>query len=271
MPSASSLTPDSRFMGLFVGPKHSGKTAAAASFYFPDNSQNVLFEEFDGRIRGLLGCPWLDLKRIEYNYFPPFSGENRKTVMERLNAELDVLQIKCRKDNPYTTLVLDSLTSMTACFIADSVPLTHAGGKGKSLGTLNMAGPEDYGFEATATSQVMAFLRSVPIKNVIVIAHVVDRFGKANPDDSYSESIVVGEKLSIRDKIAANSMIYFDHIFRFNRKMQGNKERFYVRFKSDFACTSFQSMPDGEIEITGKPFYPLMLSYANEGMTKAVA
>jgi hypothetical protein len=107
----------------------------------------------------------------------------------------------------------------------------------------------------------MAFLRSLPIPFVIVNAHIVDKFGKADPDDSYSESVVVGEKLSIRDKIGANIGIYFDHIFRFERRMVGLHEHFFVRFRSSLACTSYPELPSGEVDITGKSFHEVLKGY----------
>jgi hypothetical protein len=251
-------------MAMFIGPKHSGKTVAACSFIEPDKMVKVF--DFDGRIRGLLGAPWIDRSKIDYEYYPPKTPD--KTTMERVNNDFEVLQIQCQDGkSPYGTVILDSLTSQTSALIADAIPLTHANRKGKNIGTVAMAGPEDYGYESTGTDQIMRFLRSLPIKNVILTAHIVDRIGKLVPDDDFSERGVIGEKLSVRDKIGTNTMIYFDHIFRFDRKMVGGRERFFVKFISDIACTSFENMPTGEIDITGKPFNSLMLELANKGMS----
>jgi hypothetical protein len=270
MPLASNLAPDKRFVGMFVGPKHSGKTVAACSFVSLDplsnNKKLIKVFDFDGRIRGLLGAPWIDRSIVDYTYFEPRTGTGQKTAFERVNTECELLLANASR---YGTVIADSLTAETFAFLQDAIPLTHlktneSGQKrevGKKLGTMHMPGPEDYGFEANGTYQFLAFLRSLPIQNIIVTAHLVDRFGKPpKPDgsgpDPYAESVVIGEKLSIRDKIAANSLIYFDHIFRFERRMNyGQKERFFVRFKSDFACTSYPGLPDTEIEITGKDFY----------------
>ncbi len=122
-----------------------------------------------------------------------------------------------------------------------------------------MAGPEEYGYEATGTYAIMAFMRSLPIPNVIVTAHVVDRYGKpmgANGKvDSYAESVVIGQKLSLRDKIGANVPSYFDHIFEFDKREVGDSVKYFVRFRSSLARTSFEKLPDGWIDITGKDFY----------------
>lgn len=267
MPSATSLSPESRFVALFIGPKHSGKTVAACSFIdeaSKKEGKRVYDFDFDGRIRGLLDAPY-DISHVEYDYYPPRAGKLGVPFFTKVNDRCDVIQQQCSVGMcPYETLVTDSLTSECQGLLSDAIPLTHqgqnrAGGqKGKFMGALAMAGPEDYGFEATGTYQFLAFLRSVPIKNIIVTAHVVDKFGKADPDDKYSESIVVGEKLSIRDKIGANVGIYFDHIFRFDRRMVGGQERFFVKFRSDIACTSYPNLPVGELDISGRSFYQVL-------------
>lgn len=254
MPSAENLTPESRFVGLFIGPSGSGKTVASCSFPHP-----ILVWDFDDRISGIDGAAWINRKGIEYKRFPPrLRGSDSNFT--RLNDECEGLLAAASVGQcPYKTLVLDSLTSLTFAFLCDAVPLTHIGGKGKKLGTLNMPGPEDYGFEANGTYQVLAFLRSIPIPNIIVSAHVIDRYGRLDPSDNYSERVVVGEKISLRDKISENSQIYFNHIFRFDKQMAGDQERFFVQFRSDLARTTYKELPNGKTEVTGKDFYQYLM------------
>lgn len=260
MPSAEQLTPESRFFALFVGPKHSGKTVAACSIRSgaeTDNPGRVSVEDFDGRIRGILGAPWINKKNLSYDFYPP----KLKGMVEKIETKFQGWLVAAEQGQPIPeTEIIDSITAECLAMIQQSLPITHAKdqsgkSKGKTLGGIFMPGPEDYGMEASATYSIMAFLRSIPIKNVIVTAHTIDRFGKSDPDDPYSESIVVGEKLSIRDKIGENIKIYFDHIFRFDRRVAFGEEKFYVKFRSDLACTSYAALPSGEIDITGKDFY----------------
>jgi hypothetical protein len=254
MPSASSLKPDGRFLGLFVGPTKCGKTVAECSFPGP-----IRVFDFDGRIRGILGAPWINKDEIEYTYYPPRVGANNTPTYQKINEDLEALLVMCNTGRcNFKTVILDSLTSETYAMLCDAVALT----KGKMIGTTKMAGPEDYGFEATNTYNIISFLRSLPIPNILVSAHVVDRFGKADPSDKYSETIVVGEKLSVRDKIGENVGIYFDHCFRFDREVVGNQEKFYVQFRSELASTSFEKLPFGKVDITGKPFYQELMRLA---------
>lgn len=272
MPNAGELTPEGRIMALLVGPKHSGKTVAACSFK-EDPKKRTFDFDFDGRIRGILGAPWIDKSRIDYQYYPPRVGSNQKHLYEKINDDCEVMMVNYSMGRcPYETIIADSLTAETFGLLVDSIPLTHAkktesGAErqvGKRIGTMMMAGPEDYGFEATGTYNFLAFIRSFPAKYVMVTAHTVDKYGKADPNDPYSESIITGEKLSLRDKIGTNIGIYFDHVFRFDRRMVGNEERYFVRFRSSIACTSFAQLPNGEIDITGKDFHEVLKGYLNK-------
>jgi hypothetical protein len=248
VPKASDLQPGNRFVGLFIGPKHSGKTVAACSF--PQPLENW---DFDGRINGLLGAPWIDRAKITYDSFPP----REQGLIDRINKKCDNAFILAGTSQFDTkSIVLDSITSECIAMITQAKGLTHIDSKkGRFIGPVAMAGPDDYNFESTTAFNLLAFFRSIPVRNVIVTGHTIDKYGKINPDDPYSESIVIGEKLALRDKIAAGIGIYFDHIFRFDRRIIEGKERFFVKFRSELACTSYSELPDGEIDITGKHFY----------------
>lgn len=272
MPNASDLAPGKRFVGLFVGPKHSGKTVAACSF--PQPIENF---DFDGRINGILGAPWIDRSKIRYDYFPP----REAGLVNRINKKCETMLVMAGTSQFDTkTIIMDSLTSECIAMVSQGLMLTHNDDgkkKGRYIGAVAMAGPDDYNFEARTAYDMMAFLKSLPVQNLIVSAHVIDRYAKpldrdGNPDP-YAESVVIGEKLSVRDKIGANIGIYFDHIFRFNRRIVNGSEKFYVQFRGEIACTSFASLPNGEIDITGKHFYNeiLMPYFKKEGIPQDVA
>lgn len=268
MPSADNLTPESRFMALFVGPKHSGKTVAACSWR---TNKRVKVLDADGRIRGILATPWIDKSNIDYDYFPPRVAGSNDTFFNRVNTDLEALLTLIGSGrSPYETYVCDSATAFCKNLILDAIPLTHAEGKGKKLGTLNMAGPEDYSFESRGMDSYLSFLRSLPI-NVIMTAHLIDKYDKPMIVDAkgraykdiYADSVIVGEKLSLRDRIGTNIQIYFDHIFRFDREMIQGEERFFVEYISDIACTSFSSLKPGRYDITGKNFREFTLNLTN--------
>lgn len=257
-------------MALFVGPKHSGKTVAACSWRDLSKGKKIKVLDGDGRIRGLLGAPWIDPSSIDYDYFPPKTASDKAAYyfFESVNKDLEYLITEVRQGkSPYETYVCDSATTFCKNLIIDALPMTHEKDKGKKIGSLNMAGPEDYGFESTGLDSYLTFLRALPI-NVIMTAHIVPRFDKprlpSGAKDTYADSIIVGDKLSLRDKIGVNIANYFDHIFQFERKVEGGKEKFFVEYIGDFACTSFPGMPVGQLEITGKNFRDYTLELANK-------
>lgn len=268
MPSAEILSEEFRFMGLFVGPKHSGKTVALASFPKP---MEIL--DFDGRVRGILGAPWIDRKGISYEPYSPLQKDLVKTIDQKLTS---YQQLSIASQFHLKTGVIDSLTAEAYAFLTQGIKVTHEAkdkggeGRGRYLGKVAMAGPEEYGYEAQTMYDVLAAYRSLPIPNVIATAHIVDKYGKEDPNDKYSPTVIVGEKLSLRDKIGVNVAIYFDHIFRFNREMSNGREKFTVQFRGDFACTSYASLPHGVHDITGLNFYDFMMSFIknkeNEGL-----
>lgn len=263
MPSATNLTPDRRFKALFVGPGKCGKTSAACSFMTKGSDKRVKVLDCDGRINGLLGSPWVDRSRIDYDYFPPRIADNPSPYFMRVNESLDSMLVDFKNNkNMYETYVGDSLTAHCQNLVFDCIPMTHAGGKGNKIGAMNVTGVEEFKFESNGAASYLAFLRSIPI-NVIVTAHIVPKWGKPPGGNPYSDNIIIGEELSIRPKISAASSIYFDHIFRFDRKIINDEQRFFVEFISDIACTSFPNLKPGKYDITGFSFYDELMKLIN--------
>lgn len=251
MSDASTLTPEDRFIGLFIGRSGSGKKAAACTFPHP-----IKYLDFDGRIRGLLGCPWIERKGIDYKFYPPRSPQG-SSVFKTLNDDLEVMQIQANTGQlPFKTLILASLTGESIAFLNEAVPLTHNASKGKKIGILNMAGPEDYGFQSTAMHGVMSFLRSLPYVNIIVTAHIIPRFGKPPGDDNqYAEKVEIGERLALTDKLSETMPAFFDNIIRFSKVENGDKTLYFARFRGDMPRTTFASLPDGDVNVTGTNFW----------------
>jgi hypothetical protein len=251
MPSGSDLTAADRAMILCIGPSGTGKTGFECSY----NDEETYVFDFDGRIRGILGCPWVNRSKITYESYPP----RLPNLLQKIDQKCEGFLISAQQGQMmYKNIVLDSLTSETFAMLSQAIQLTHSptggkdGKKGKYIGTTPMADPGDYGFEATNTYNILSCLRSIPGVNVFVSAHVVKEYGKSNPDDPYSPSIVIGEKLSLRDKISENIQIYFDHIFQFRKTEIDDEIRYYIKFKGDIARTVFIEAPNGWVDFTGK-------------------
>ena len=257
MPKLIDRVPENRFIALFVGRSGTGKTVAELSFAKP-----LHVNDFDLRIGGGQ-VSWLDMNGITYDPWPP----RQAALIPELNKKLESLLAQSKLAG-YTdllpkTYVTDSITNMTYAFICQSIPLTHRPGdakdgkKGKWIGPVAAPGPEDYGLEANASYDYVSFLKTLPLTNVILSAHYIDVFGKADPDDPYSANVVIGKKLSIRDKIGENILTHMDHVFEFEREIN----KYFVRFRGELARTAYEWLPDGRVEWTKKNFYELMMSF----------
>jgi hypothetical protein len=252
-------------MGLFVGPSGDGKKCAAATF---SKLGPLVYLDFDMRIRGLLGCSWVDRTNIDYNSYPT---KNDVTVFERLNKDLDQLYNSWRAGQcKYKTIVLSSITGASRGLLQDSLTITYKGQDGRmkdisrTLGPLKIAGMENFRFINNGVMQILSFLQSLPL-NIIVIGHTVPVFEAKDPDDPFSERVAVGHKLAMSDTLGALIPGLFDNVFRFERKITGSgnsvKIKFMVEFRGQLSRTTYNSLPDGQIDITGKNFYDLIQGY----------
>ena len=299
MPSLDNLSPDGKFMGLWIGRSGTGKKVAFASFPKP-----ILFLDFDGRIRGLTGASWLDLKGMgDVISFPPKPKQD-DYIYQKVNNELEKIQGQVNIGMcPYKSLYVGSITGAAFGFLQDGSILTHQIKSGKTMGAkmgpLNMTGPQDYRFQNNAAKQTLAFLRFLRehptgIPNIVVAAHVINRWGKPGTSEEeiekqveagrdtkkiiedvkdefqYDSNIVIGEKLSLTEQLAEDIPIYFDHIFKFEKEMQlGNPEpQHFVQFRSEIARTSFAKLPSGRVNITGKSFFEGMMRMAGFEVAK---
>lgn len=249
---------EQKFFGLFVGRSGDGKSVAAASFPRP-----MMILDFDFRIQGVAGgatnkC-YENLTGIDYDQF----NARTKAGYEKFDSLLVSWDQQRQSGSfPYKTVVIDSLFSMARVFIAAS----HALQKGKTIGTLRMSGPGDYGFEVSATHQVFDFLRMLPC-HVIASAHIIDKYGKIDKDDPYSPNEVKGEKLTVRDQLGESVQAYFDNVFRFSRDVANNKLYYRVEFATDLAKNAYGIGP-GTHDITNKNFYNYLQEKINNPTSK---
>lgn len=242
-------------MGLFIGRSGHGKSAAAYSFPKP---MKVL--DLDGRLEGGL-VEWNkkeEFDQIDYTYFPP--RPHNTTTFAELNNLFQVLDIQCRTNqNKFKTLVVDSLTWVANDLLIDSLPLTHEGGKGLKVGGMNVSGPDDYRFQSSGIVQILSFLRSLPIPNIIVTAHVVNKWGRKKDQngkvlDPYGPSEIIGEQLALTDKVAETAPTPFDNVFKFEKVDGGSQMNYFVEMEGELTRNTFGA-PYGNHNITKVNFY----------------
>lgn len=237
----TNLTPEGRFFGMFIGRSKSGKDYAAASFPKP-----MRYFDFDGRARGMLAAGTVvdDLDQVDVTYYPPRMGTDK--LIDELNLiEMSIATNSCA----YRTIYISSLMALARVAIGEAIQVT----KGKMIHTQKIAGMEDYQYEYNRVWTIVDFLKSLPL-NIILSAHIVNKFGKLDPSAQYSETGVVGEQLSIRDKLGENILTQFNEVYRFEREGEGHNMRFSVKFRTDMANTAYQELPDQQ-NVTNKNFY----------------
>ena len=270
MPFVDELKLGSKLFALFVSRSGAGKTTATASFPEP----NIL--DFDGRIRGLINSQHIYKQRIYFEQFLPPKG------WDDIDKEIDKLDIKfqtnTQADSFYqSTLVIDSSTTFCNLMVNESLNIQTGGKyikKDSSKKGLKIADYRDYNYEASAAYQFLNSLRSMMNRtNIIVTCHIAPRFGKPPMRDTKGEiehaidgteipnfladNVEIGEKLSLRDKIEYNSLVFFDEVYRFEKRMEEVNGKmvstFWVNFDTDLARSAIGLK--GEHDITGKNFY----------------
>lgn len=250
MPTLENLSLNPRIFALHVSRSGDGKSDAAASYPGPFHQL-----DFDGRHESLLSKVQprgpLSPKDVSFDRFYIKNG------YEPLQDKLDTFEaLRMSRQFPYGTVELASVTSFMRALIVSS----HKLQKGKMVGKLRMSGPGDFNFEVTGLAQLIDQLDILPC-NVVVSAHVIDKWGKPNtghPEkDMYAANEITGEKINLRDQPGEVLLSLFSNVFRFSRKPVGNTMKYYVNFATDMAKNSY-GIPPGEHDITGKQFYPFL-------------
>lgn len=242
---ASDYKPDQRIFAMFVARSGDGKSTAAASFPGP-----VMDLDFDNRFAGIAGAIEQKIYPADGIEYTPFNPRGGWDPVDKMLQQWEMWRISGQF--PYKTVIIDSLTSFTRLLVVAS----HKAQQGKMIGNLRVSGPGDFNFEAAGTHQFFDYLRTFPC-NVICSAHIVDKYGKLNKNDQYSETGIIGEKLSIRDNLGENVQTYFDDVYRFERRVYGGKTQFSVNFSTDLAKNKW-GIPPGDHDITGKNFYQFL-------------
>jgi hypothetical protein len=252
MPLLENVDHSKRSTTLLVGRSGAGKTPAGISWPKP---MKVI--DLDGRIRAVSACPWVDVKDVDYSYIP--SRVNKGTVYDLINQEFEVIDILCRTNqNNFQTLFIDSLTWEAADLLIDAMGLTHGSGskgesKGRTLGSLDMSGPEDFKFQLTGMINTLAWLKTLPIPHIVASAHIIPRW-KPDPNNKYGDKIEEGERVEGTDKIGEKIPSIFDNVYRLENESTENNKKFTFQAWTDLARTVYP-IPIGKHDFTGKNFY----------------
>jgi hypothetical protein len=248
-----------RFMGLFISDNGNGKTVAAASFPGP-----IKFYDFDGRMQPVkLFYP--TRKDIEYDIVgienhPPTATYPGCISFMDFAREFENLQDRC----PWGTVVVDSITALTATSVGFQLGIKSKEGKGKKLSSgIQVPSWDEFNGETSVVQQILDIAKILPC-NVIFTAHPVDKSVDAG-----------GGTLKKARSIAAYGTktpslvpIYFNEIYQFGIEPPLAPDQPAQRFiltqptGKDMAKTALPLPP--RIDITGKPLYPILQKYCKD-------
>lgn len=250
---------DSRFFGMFISRSGDGKSTAGASFAEAGPYINL---DFDLRARGIVGSVGQNIisgERVFYEEFSPLKG------YDPLDKFLEMQLAKYRSTGKpdYVTFQISSLFTLSRMIKNTSHEIQGGKFLGKGSIKIRMDGPGDFNMEVSVTHQLFDYFRMFP-SNIILDAHLIDRYGKPDPKPGMSESEmdalkyapneVKGTKLNVRDAYGESVLSYFDNVFVFSREAWGNQMKYFVEFSTDMAKNTF-GVPPGKHDITGKSFY----------------
>ena len=253
-------------MALFISDNGNGKTVAAGSFPGP-----IKFYDFDGRLQPLkLFYP--TRKDITYDIVgieaqrPSGNFPGCISFMD-FAKEYEELQDRC----PWETVVVDSITALTATAVGFQLGIKSKEGKGKKLSSgIQVPSWDEFNGETSVVQQILDVSKILPC-NVVFTAHPVDKSIDAG-----------GGTLKKARSIAAYGTktpslvpIYFNEIYQFGVEPPTAPDQPSQRFiltqptGKDMAKTALPLPP--RIDITNKPLYPILKRYCEEHNIKLQA
>ncbi len=279
MPNANLLKPDNNIHALLIGKSGCGKTGAAVSF--PGKSYVL---DFDDRIRGIMGCPFLDQKikngEVEWATILPYESGGPKTQgLAEVYKQLEIVDAKVNAKQ-VDTVILDSVSSMVRFFVNESVNRSLAtSGKGSSLnhfkiGEAVMAGKPDHNYAATCIANVIYENMKSWRCNIFISSHFKDRIVPAPTPEDPERTIVTGQVLKAPGQLSEEIPSWFNETWEFTKdaSVTSQPPRYYVNFQSGIAKTTFRVSTDSKVvtandavpfklDITGRSLYECLKPY----------
>jgi hypothetical protein len=259
MPNIKTKKVGGLFRGLFVGDPGTGKTVAAGSFPGP-----MKIYDFDDRIDPLLSFyPFRE--DIEYITVVSTESERKDTItfIEFCREFMD-LQDRC----PWETVVLDSLTSMSACCVLYALDIN--GEFNLKKGKLPRPQFDEYKGETATMLKIMEVCKSLPC-HVIATAHPIRKLEVTVPGDLESLRTIYsltgyGTKTPSFIPIYFNEMYYF---YNQSSSQLGMKPKRFITTVANGDISAKTALPIPPIiDVTDKPLYNVLQKYLEEHKLK---
>lgn len=218
-----------------------GKTVAAASYPKP-----IKFFDLDQRIDSLIkNFPGDAGKGIEYEQYGPYDFQRFWDGIQKLK----------QGDNPYKTVVLDSLTALARMTINFSIDLRGKSGgrkKGLTIGNVPMMDVSDFNAESSLLAHVIAIFRATN-SHFILNAHLVETKHMVGVGEDAHEE-VKQRVVTAGKTIAAEIPGYFNERYYIEKKADLNGYRYFCYTVNRNGVDTQTNLPlPPEIEFTMKP------------------
>lgn len=239
---------------MFKGEPGTRKSTCALSYpgpqYWISTDQKMEALELPAKQWGLWGK-----NHIQYDDYADWDGPESKLKQFKLNC-------------PFKTIVVDSVTSIGDNMNMQTIKGKRAEGMGKRIGSIYVAGLEEYNAEASAFRDMMAMLKDIHKYhkvNIILIAHVV---GQRKDDDKnklthHSRVIITGgDKISGKIASLMTEVYHFDVRPGFAETDEGEYGLFTSHTGNDYARTSLPL--DRKITFNNEPLYERWIAPAQK-------
>jgi hypothetical protein len=237
---------DKNFRALFVGPTGRGKTIAACSF-----PGRTLILDFDNRYKPVIDWYPDRLAEIDVELVTPHNFESDFRPL--INRLVDL--------NPYTNIIVDSITSMSTTAIVMQMIFKGAGVGKVTKGGVTVPSWDEFNGEAMILTQLLEVLKSLKC-NLFVTAHPITKTAIEGTKSVKSTSII-----SFGTKLGPMIPGYFDEVYHFDYEMDINsgkppKRYVYTSPTSDWpeSKTAIKGMPM-KLDITGVNLYDKIKDY----------
>lgn len=255
MPNLRSKKLGGLFRGLFVGDPGTGKTVAAGSFPGP-----MKIYDFDDRVDPLLSFyPMRD--DIEYVTVVSAKSERKDTItFIEFCQEFMGFQDRC----PWETIVLDSMTSMSACCVLYALDLN--GEFNLKKGKLPRPQFDEYKGETATVLKILEVCKSLPC-HLIATAHPIRKLEVTVPGDLESLKTVYS-LTGYGTKTPSFVPVYFNEMYHFFNQTYGQQGQKPKRFISTVATNDLPAktaLPLPPVfEVTDKPLYNVLQKFLEE-------
>ena len=193
---------------LLLGPSGAGKTVLAADFADP-----IKWFDFDMKISSAASFYSNQpekLEQIDYSQYGQLQIKDRMRSFLAETKSIDEL-VYAKKPLPFKTVVLDSLTTMTAMILEDYKKVSQLGIK-RALEDVNAM--QDYQLLQIHVLKIITGLLALPC-NVVIIGHT-----QLEKDET---SGAIKENILMPGQLASKLPIYFEEVYKLKLNSKGER------------------------------------------------